>query len=84
MRSLLLHSLAIMELLQATAAFFRRFDATVDPSMHESLFIQNDTFNGALPALSLLPRQRFSSRTGQPRGGKLLLHLIDRAREKVS
>jgi hypothetical protein len=35
-----------MELFQATSAFFRRFDATVDPSVTLEMMRQTDTFNG--------------------------------------
>jgi hypothetical protein len=44
----------MLELSQAATAFFRRFDAKLDPTMTPDLFICNDTFNAQPQGARLL------------------------------
>lgn len=52
----LLCSLAQMELSKVTAAFFLRFDASIDPSMMPDEMRMYDTFNAAPAGGKLLVR----------------------------
>lgn len=56
----LLRSLARMELSKITAAFFRRFDASIDPSMNAAEMRMYDTFNAGPAGGKLLLRLRQS------------------------
>lgn len=50
-----------MELSKVTAAFFRRFDASIDPSMDLDDMRMYDTFNAAPAGGKLLLRLRKST-----------------------
>ncbi|KAM5369016.1 hypothetical protein ACJZ2D_009219 [Fusarium nematophilum] len=51
-------NLAQIELSKITAAFFRRFEATIDPSMHEEDMRMFDTFNASPAGARLVLRLR--------------------------